>query len=156
MLNLKVKNKETKMEQNFLEWIYKGVFVAFISFLASLKSVLLTFQWVLIVFTLDIIFGYLENKKNKGEKFDFNKIWGKAFPRLIVAMVAVTCGFILDKYAPNELFKVSLYLTWLSFVAFALSILKNALAWSGEMWLLDIIDIVENLKNKLRKRLKNE
>ncbi len=139
--------RDKNMVEMVLDIIYKTFVAIVISIIAYIQPFLIPFQTIVYLFLVDIVFGYLDNKKNNKEKFSTRKLFNKAFPRLIVSMVAISLGFELDKFSPSSLTEVNQYLTWITMLFYTLNIMKNMYNWSGEKLILKMMEFLKNKSN---------
>ncbi len=133
-----------KMETNIFDYLNNFLASMIGMLVAYFAPIFPTAQTIVVFFTIDVIFGYLKNRKEKGEKFQPKKVWKVTMPRVVISIVAIICAYKLDEHSPNAVFELKHYVTWMVLATIVLSIFQNAYKWSGWGLLKNIVDFIEN------------
>ena len=70
-----------------------GLFASIVGFFVPVGDVV---GLLILLFAIDVIFGYWAAKKLRREKFSKSVIWQTTMPRLLVSIVIVLCAFMWD------------------------------------------------------------
>jgi phage-related holin len=110
---------------NFLNTLYDfivAIFLTIIGYLLPLKNMA---HLVLFFFFLDVIYGYLADRKQNGARFKTAIVWAKTVPRIILSIVLLIMAFMLDEVCSQEYIQTYKVVGWFICSLLFLSILKN-------------------------------
>lgn len=77
---------------NFYNFV-GGVIMAFLGYLLPIKDVV---NFMMFLFVLDVVFGYLKARKIDKEKFRVRLIWEKTIPRMLFSVIIIAVLFVWD------------------------------------------------------------
>lgn len=81
-----------------------GVIMAIVGYLYPVFDIS---AFLLLLFSLDVLFGAWKAKKIKKEEFSMKIVWVTTFPRMLLAFLLIICTFIWDKIAEQTLIDTS-------------------------------------------------
>lgn len=148
--------KKVQKMNSFVDTIYHYWSVLIGLLIAFIIPILPSAFFIGFLFSLDIIFGWLKNRKENGERFSRRKVWRVTVPRLIVSLIAIICSHELDKYAPLTSLQLAHFMTWFVMVDVMISILINASRVTNWTVIKTLISFLENQKNINLKTKKDE
>lgn len=114
--------------------IYKlvaGLLAAMFGYFLPIRDFVHLLIFLLIV---DMIFGYWANRKTKGEKFSFKKVWFVTFPRMVVGIVLIVSAYMWDVVYRQTAVETYVIIGWLLTGFTFLSIVQNGYkitSWSA-------------------------
>lgn len=114
--------------------IYKvlaGLIAAMFGYFLPIRDFVHLLIFLLIV---DMLFGYWANRKTKGEKFLFKKVWFVTFPRMVVGIVLIVSSYLWDIVYHQTAIETYVIIGWLLSGFTFLSIVQNAYkitSWSA-------------------------
>lgn len=99
-----------------------AIFLTIIGYLSPLKNMA---HLVMFFFFLDVIYGYLADKKVNGARFKTAVVWAKTVPRIILTILLLIMAFLLDEVSGQEYVQTYKIVGWFICSLLFLSILKN-------------------------------
>lgn len=109
------------INSKIIDWI-AACFISFLGYLSPLKEIA---HMMLFFFLLDIIYGWLADRKVNNAKFQPAKVWNKTVPRIILSIILLVCAFMLDANTGQEYVSVYKILGWFISSLLILSIARN-------------------------------
>lgn len=110
---------------NFLSSFYDFVVAIFLTIFGYLLPIKNMAHLVLFFFFLDIIYGWLADKKQNGSKFKPAIVWAKTVPRIVLTILLLIMAFLLDEVSGQEYIQTYKVVGWFICSLLFLSILKN-------------------------------
>jgi len=117
---------------------------SFVGYFSPLKDVV---HMVLILFFVDVIYGWLAARKLRGESFKPSIVWKKTMPRVLLSLVLLILAYIIDKETGQKWVNTTSILGWGMSGLLFLSIAKNGYIvtnWKSipllEKWVEDKIE----------------
>lgn len=99
-----------------------AIFLTIIGYLLPLKNMA---HLVLFFFFLDIIYGWLADRKLNGSKFKPAIVWAKTVPRIVLTILLLIMAYLLDEVSGQEYIQTYKVVGWFICSLLFLSILKN-------------------------------
>jgi len=113
-----------------LQYFVRDVYITLFGLLSSFIGYMLPIQNIvhslILFFILDVIFGYWAARKIKKEKFSAKIIWEHTMPRLLMALVIITCAFVWDKEYKQDFISTPNLIGWFISGVLLVSITDNA------------------------------
>lgn len=121
--------KEKEMISEFFDALYYrladlfgAILVAFIGYFSPLSNVV---HIVLIFFLVDVIYGWLADRKLNNARFQPGLVWKKTMPRILLSIVLLILSYIIDKETGQNWIDSYRVLGWAICGLLFMSILKN-------------------------------
>lgn len=73
--------------------LMSGGIMAILSYFTPIKDIV---NLMLLLFIVDVIFGFWANRKTRGERFTASKIWETTIPRMTISLILVIAAFLWD------------------------------------------------------------
>lgn len=102
---------------------FSVLLITIIGYFSPVKNIA---HMVLLFFFVDIIYGWLADKKKTGSKFKPKIIWQKTVPRILITMLLLMFAFMLDKETGQEFISTHKILGWFVGALLLWSIAENA------------------------------
>jgi len=99
-----------------------AVFLTIIGYLVPLKNMA---HLVLFFFFMDVVYGYLADRKLNGARFKTAIVWAKTVPRIILTIILLIMAFLLDEVSGQQYVQTYKVVGWFICSLLFLSILKN-------------------------------
>lgn len=137
----------------FADKIYEfSIFLlsCFVGYFEPLKNIV---HLVLFMFFLDIIYGWLADKKLTRAKFKPSLVWSKTMPRVLLSLILLIAAYVIDKETGQQWVNTYSILGWGISGLLFLSIAKNGYIvtkWKSipilEKWVEDKIERETGIK----------
>lgn len=99
-----------------------ATFLSVLGYFSPLKNIA---HLVLFFFFIDIIYGYMADRKTNRAKFKPSIIWKKTMPRVVLTFTLLICAFLLDKVSGQDFISTYNVLGWFVCSLLFISIAKN-------------------------------
>lgn len=105
-----------------------SLFLTVIGYLSPLKSMA---HLVLFFFLLDVIYGWLVDRKMNKAKFKPSIVWCKTMPRVVLSVILLILSFMLDNVTGQHYVSTYKLIGWFICSLLFISILKNGYILTG-------------------------
>ncbi len=125
---------------------FAGLLGSLVGYLMPIKE---TAHVLIFFFILDVIFGYCNARKNRGEKFRARIIWEKTIPKILVSFLIILTAHMLDQLAPLEVLTIREFVGWFLCGVILSNVWKNF--YNITKW-----SIIDKIRKSLDKKIDNE
>lgn len=98
------------------------LFVSIVGYLSPIEHIA---HVVLLFFFIDVIYGWLADRKKTGAKFQPKIVWAKTMPRVLFSIILLVITFLWDEETHQRWIETHLVVGWIINALLLLSILKN-------------------------------
>ena len=121
--------------------LLSGVLASFFGFFLPIKNILL---FLILLFSTDVFFGWLNNRKKTGKKFEPKVVWKTTLPRLAISAVLIICSFLWDKFFDQNIVSSYKVIGWFISGILIYSIAENGYQLTGWRPFRKVSEIFKN------------
>lgn len=133
---------------NYMENIKNFIIFVFTTVIGYLSPISSIVHVVLLFFLIDILYGWLADRKINNAKFQPKIVWEKTVPRIVLTIIALILAFILDEVTNQKWVTTYNLVGWSICSLLFLSIIRNGYIVTNWSVLKSIFYIS---KNKIEK-----
>jgi phage-related holin len=126
--------------------LLSGFFSSIIGYFIPVRDVV---HLLLILFVVDVIFGYWAAKKLRGERFKVKIIWDSTIPRILTSIVIILGVFMWDNVYNQEMFVGHKIIGWFISGMLLFSIVENG--FQITKWSV-FGDLLRFIKSKIKEK----
>jgi phage-related holin len=123
-----------------------GIMGTIIGYFLPIKDMV---NFIVLLFLIDVLLGYLSARKLRGEKFSTRIIWRTTMPRMLISVLLIIIAYMWDDVFKQTLLQTYNMVGWFIAGILIFSIAKNGFKitrWQGFL----------GLENIFRKKIKEE
>lgn len=109
------------MWNKIIDWLVASV-ISLLGYLSPIKDIA---HMLVFFFILDVIYGWLADRKINKAKFQPRKVWNKTVPRMTLSIVLLVAAFILDDVTHQHFVSIYHILGWFIASLLVISIARN-------------------------------
>jgi hypothetical protein len=126
--------------------VITGFVAAILGYFLPVKNIV---HLLVLVFILDVLFGYCAARKLRGERFSMKIIWRTTFPRIGISLVLILLAFLWDTVYQQNMVATYRIIGWFITGVLLANIIQNGYRITHWDMFLGLGDV---LKNKLREK----
>lgn len=106
-------------------------------------------NFIVLLFVIDVILGYLAAKKLRGEKFSTHIIWRTTMPRMLISLLLIGISYMWDSIFKQEFVQTYNLVAWFIAGVLIFSIAKNG--YKISKW-----QVFANLSSLFQKKIQEQ
>ena len=137
--------KNQYMWNKIIDWLAASV-MSIIGYLSPIKDIA---HMLVIFFLLDVLWGWLADRKLNNAPFKPSKVWNKTIPRMALAIVLLIACYMLDDRTDQHWISIYKVVGWFIASLLIISITRNGIIVTN--W--KPLGVIENIfKNRIEKQ----
>lgn len=137
--------KNQYMWNKLVDWLVASL-MSIAGYLSPVKDIA---HMLIIFFILDVLWGWLADRKVNNASFKPSKVWNKTVPRMVLAIILLVACFMLDERTDQHWVSIYKVVGWFIASLLIISIARNGVTVTN--W--QPLSAIENIfKNKIEKQ----
>lgn len=118
-----------------------AIFTSFLGYFLPVKDIV---HLIIILFIVDMFFGYRAAKKLKGERFSAEIVWKTTIPRMVLSIILILGSYAWDTVFNQQIVSTYKIIGWFISGILLFSILQNGYQITNWEPLTSISDVLKN------------